>query len=127
MRFVYDFEKLDVYQGAMDISEQIYRVTDKFPSTEMYGMTSQLRRAALSIALNIAEGKGRYHTKVYVQFLYQARGSLYETLALLEMARRLGYVSPDASQELLNRLDSVSSKLSALVKAISLKAGNKDS
>ncbi len=66
----YQFEKLSVYQGAMELTESIYRETKDFPKEEMFGITSQIRRAAMSIALNIAEGKGRYHTKVFVQFLY---------------------------------------------------------
>jgi len=71
-----------VYQESLELVEIVYKVTRDFPKEEVFGIVSQLRRAAVSVSLNIAEGKGRFHTKVFVQFLYQARGSLYETMTL---------------------------------------------
>ncbi|NLE64299.1 MAG: four helix bundle protein, partial [Elusimicrobia bacterium] len=66
----YDFEKLHVYQKSLILVERVYAATKDFPKEEQFGVTSQIRRASLSIPLNIAEGKGRYHKKVLVQFLY---------------------------------------------------------
>ncbi len=115
----YQFEKLVVYQGAMDLTESIYRETKDFPKEEMFGITSQIRRAAMSVALNIAEGKGRYHTKVFVQFLYQARGSLYETITLLKMIQRLGYMKDGKAEDLLKKTELISAQLSNLINGIS--------
>jgi four helix bundle protein len=114
----YDFEKLQVYQEAMNLTEKVYKETKDFPRDELYGVVSQIRRAVLSIGLNIAEGKGRFHTKVYVQFLYQARGSFYETIALVKMSQRLGYLSKDKEQEILTMMGNVGIKLNNLIKAL---------
>ena len=117
MKFPY--ENLDVWQLAMDLSEKVYKVTDGFPSSEKFGITSQLQRASVSIALNIAEGKGRQHDKEYKQFLYTARGSLYETNTLILLAKRLGYLK-DKDYELLTEISSqVMSKLSGLINYLS--------
>ena len=71
---------------------RIYRCTQKFPKDELYGLTSQMRRAGVSIASNIAEGKGRYSRKEFMQFLFYARGSLSELETQLFIARELGYL-----------------------------------
>ncbi len=114
----YNFEKLEVYQKAMDLAEAIYKLTDKFPSNEQFGIISQLRRAALSIPLNISEGKGRYHTKIFLQFLYQARGSLYEVITLLKLSLRLHYLTQDKAQGLLQMSDKISLQLSNLINSM---------
>ena len=114
----YTFEKLQVYQESMELVEKIYQITKDFPSFEQFGITSQLRRAALSISLNIAEGKGRYHTKIFLQFLYQARGSLYETIALIKLSHRLKYLDKPSEQELLSLSDTISTKLSNLINSM---------
>ena len=113
MKFPY--ENLDVWQLAMDLSEKVYKVTDSFPSSEKFGITSQLQRASVSIALNIAEGKGRQHDKEYKQFLYNARGSLYETSTLISLAKRLGYLKEKDYQELNEASYKIMSKLSGLI------------
>jgi len=93
----YQFEKLTVWQRGMELVEQAYRVTRDFPKDEQFGLTAQLRRAAVSVPLNIAEGKGRYHTKAFIQFLYQARGSLFEVMTLVKVSLKLEYLKePDA-------------------------------
>ncbi len=96
----FPYENLEVWQLAVDFSEQIYKITDGFPSSEKFGITSQIQRAAVSIALNIAEGKGRQYDKEYRQFLYNARGSLYETNTLILLAKRLGYLKGKNYEEL---------------------------
>lgn len=112
---IFEFEKLDVWHKAMELTEAIYKATHTFPAHEQFGLTSQLRRAAVSIPVNIAEGKGRRSRKEYAQFLYNARGSLYETVALLKIALQLQYLSNDKYQQILQLVETVMSKLSGLI------------
>ncbi|MFH1778318.1 MAG: four helix bundle protein [Candidatus Omnitrophota bacterium] len=88
-----DYKNIKVYQLADDLVIEIYKVTKNFSREELYGLTSQLRRAAVSVPANIAEGASRQHKKDYLHFLYIARGSLAETEYLLHLAHRLGYLS----------------------------------
>ena len=111
-------EQLDVWRLAMQLVIGIYKLTEPFPSHEQFGLTAQLRRAAVSVPLNIAEGKGRYHRKEFIQFLYNARGSLYEVLTLLKLARELGYLDQGAHQKMLEMSKRVLSKLSGLINAL---------
>jgi len=87
-----DFRKIKAWQLADDLAVRVYEVTKGFPRSEAYGMTSQLRRAAVSVAANIVEGALRETTKDYLNFLHIARGSLAETQYLLHLARRLNFV-----------------------------------
>ncbi len=112
----FHFEKLTVWQEAMDLVKQVYAVTTSFPKEERFGLIDQLRRAAVSIPANIAEGKGRYHPKEFIQFLYMARGSLYETITLIKTASNLQQSLTLQDQEaLLNRCRSIASQLSGLI------------
>ncbi|MBO8167463.1 MAG: four helix bundle protein [Kosmotoga sp.] len=88
-----DVEKLKVWQSAMDLAEAVYEITDKFPKTEIFGITDQIRRAAVSIPSNIAEGKGRDSTKDFVRFLNIAKGSLYELQTQCILSNKIGYLS----------------------------------
>jgi len=81
------FRDLIAWQKAMALVTRVYEVTDSFPRREMYGLTRQVRDAAVSVPSNIAEGKGRQTKKDYLQFLYRARGSLLETETQLEVSR----------------------------------------
>jgi four helix bundle protein len=81
----------------MDLVVEIYKCTKNFPREEMYGLTNQLRRAAVSVASNIAEGKGRSSDKELCQFLDHARGSLYEVQTQLQIAEKLGFLSKTES------------------------------
>ena len=87
---VNSYEDLNVWQRAMDLVEGVYRSTERFPQAEMYGLTSQLRRAAVSIPSNIAEGNARESTKEYLHYLSIAQGSLAELETQLVLAGRLG-------------------------------------
>ena len=89
------FRDLIAWQKAMDLVTLIYTVTDDFPRKEMYGLTRQVRDAALSVPSNIAEGKGRQTKRDYVQFLFRARGSLYEVQTQLEAAKRLKFLDAE--------------------------------
>ncbi len=104
----YSFEKLKVWQRAMELSREAYRLSRKFPDDEKYGMVSQFRRAAVSVSLNIAEGKGRHYNKVFLQFLFQARGSLYEVVTLTKLAVDIGYLSNEDAADLFDICHDVS-------------------
>lgn len=88
------FEQLHVYQKAIEFSDQAYRLSQTFPNQERYGITDQFRRAAVSIALNIAEGGGQ-SSREFRHALRIARGSVHECIAILEISSRLGYLSSD--------------------------------
>lgn len=111
----FNFEELDVWKISFDLAEKIYGVTKDFPKDEMYGITSQVRRSALSISLNIAEGKGRYSNKEYKQFLFVSRGSLYETITLLKMCAKLGYLSKEQYDILIGCCEQIQSKIGGLL------------
>jgi four helix bundle protein len=82
------YRDLEVWQKAMDLVEEVYRIAERFPSQEKYGLTGQLQRAAVSIPANIAEGYGRMHRKEYLQHLSIAKGSLAEVETHLALAVR---------------------------------------
>ena len=86
------FKEMPVWQEAMAIAEEVFRLTKDFPKKEDYGLTSQLRRAPLSISANIAEGFGRNHALDKMKFYHYARGSAMETENHLEYAKRVGYL-----------------------------------
>jgi len=86
------YEDLKVWRRAMDLVLQVYRCTRSFPREEIYGLTSQMRRSAVSIPNNIAEGKGRFSRKELLQFLFHARGSLLELRTQIKIARELGFL-----------------------------------
>jgi len=112
------FRKLKVWEKAMDFIEQIYRNTAKFPSTETYGLTSQLRRAATSIALNIAEGSGSGSDKEFNRFLNISLRSSYEVMCGIEVAGRLKYCGKDDVDALLKQCDELSAMLFGLKKKL---------
>ena len=93
------FRDLLVWQRAIQMTFAIYRLTIGFPKEELYGLTSQIRRAGVSVASNIAEGYGRMSTGEYKQFLGMARGSNSEVQTQLVIARELGYGNPQVLQE----------------------------
>ncbi len=119
---VQSFRDLRVWQLGMDLVEQIYRLTQAFPSNEMYGLTSRLRRAAVSVPSNIAEGHSRAHTKEYLNFISIAQGSLAELQTQIEIVARLGYASAQRITGLMECCESLSKQLYALRNAL-LKKG----
>jgi four helix bundle protein len=98
----------------MDLVEDVYRLTKAFPKEELYGLTNQLRRAAVSIPSNIAEGQTRAHVKEYLQFLSTAQGSLAEVQTQIEIAGRLQYLSPHQMEPALQKADSLAKQLYGL-------------
>lgn len=122
-----DFHKLLAWQKADDLAVAIYRATEKFPAVERFGLTSQLRRAAISAPANIAEGCGRESLADFRHFLYQARGSLNEVEYYLHLAGRLGYLSPPLQTDLLNACQETGKILQGLINSIDqqMSAGRK--
>ena len=114
----YQFEELKVWQKGMQLVKEIYRMTKDFPKEEQYGLTGQLRRAAVSIPANLAEGKGRFHPREQIQFFYTARGSAYEVMTLLQVARDLDYLKDSEAQALRILLNEVTAMLNSLIKAL---------
>lgn len=108
--------ELEVWRDALELVESVYRVTTSFPSEERFGLTSQLRRAAVSVPSNIAEGCARRTRAELVQFLHVARGSLAEIETQVQIARRLEMLATDdALDELIDR---VFAKLGALINSL---------
>ena len=102
----------------MDLVVDVYELTSHYPKHELYGLTSQTRRAALSIPSNIAEGNGRMHRREYAHHVSIARGSVAELVACLEVARRLGYIASDVAAGYLERADAISRMLLMLLRAL---------
>ena len=118
MTRIRSFRDLDVWNKAMDLVVEVYALTRGFPPDERYGLTSQTRRAALSVPANIAEGNGRSYRREHVHHVSIARGSLSELMTCLEIAQRLGYISPDVFRPLVVRLEEVSRMLLMLMRAL---------
>mgnify|MGYP000639722895 CR=1 FL=1 len=114
----HNFRELKVWARAMDFVTDIYSLTQKFPKEELFGLTSQLRRAATSIPLNIAEGSGGSSNAEFIRFLEIARRSLYEVMTALEVAKRLKYAAPDEIERLLKEADEIAAMISGLLKSL---------
>jgi four helix bundle protein len=109
------FEDLDVWQMGRDLTLKIYEFTSHFPKEEVYGMTSQTKRAALSVPANVAEGFGRFHFMDKAKFYLNARGSLYELKSHLLVAKDLGFMRDDMSDSIFQEIDKLSLKLNNLI------------
>jgi four helix bundle protein len=110
--------KLDVWKTSMDFVKDIYQITDKFPGSELYGLTSQMRRAAVSIPSNLAEGAARKGTKEFKQFLNIAQGSASELDTQVELALLLGFINSDDHRGLMDMLTQISKMLYGLSRSI---------
>ncbi len=118
---VRDYRDLIVWQKAMDLVEMVYRMSGSFPSNELYALTSQIRRAAVSIPSNIAEGQGRSTTRDFLHFLAVANGSLKEVETQTLIAQRLGYIDQSGSSKVLALAAEVGRLLSGLRKSLQAK------
>jgi four helix bundle protein len=110
---------LDVWKMGIDLVEKIYRITERFPKEEQFGLTSQLRRAVVSIPSNIAEGAARSSKREYVQYLYISLGSLAEAETQLIIANRLQY---QTDQDIMENIEHIRRKLLNFIKYIKSKA-----
>jgi four helix bundle protein len=107
-------ENLDVWKKAIDFVVELYKATDRFPKDERFGLTSQLRRAAVSIPANIAEGAGRKSHKEFAHFLSNSQGSASEVETELLISSRLNYVEESSYQALRSSLDEIGRMLTGL-------------
>jgi four helix bundle protein len=117
-RAVQDYTDLRVWQLGMDLAVALYDATKTFPADERFGLTSQLRRAGVSVPSNIAEGNARNSTADYLRFLRLSRGSLAEIMTQLFISKRLGYLPDEASALLLTKTEDLLRQLTALYTAI---------
>ena len=115
------YRDLLAWQKAMLVVETCYRVTRAFPRSERFGLTLQIRRAAVSVPANIAEGKSRRTTGSYLQHLCIAAGSHAELETLVELAKRLALMSPEDETSLISQTDAVGRLLTALIRSVRLK------
>jgi four helix bundle protein len=116
------FRDLRVWQEAMKLTTAVYRGTANFPKYELYGLSQQMRRAAVSVPSNIAEGKGHRSDKEFIHFLLHARGSLLELQTQLMIAEELQYLTTQEASDLLVVAEKVGRALSGLINAMSAKA-----
>ena len=111
----FEFEKLIVYQKAVDFADSIYKLSKNFPKEELFGITTQIRRASLSISLNIAEGYGRFYYQDNVRFCYIARGSLDETLSHLSFAFEMKFILEESYKSLQQEGDEIDKMLNGYI------------
>jgi len=114
-------QKLEVWKKGIEFTVRVYSVTENFPKHELFGITSQLRRASVSIPNNIAEGAGRNTSKEFLHFLFISRGSLSEIDTLLIIVRKLKYISIEIYNDLNRLLDYISKLLSGLINSVKAK------
>ena len=112
--FQFQFEKLNAWQEARKLVVNVYQLLEKFPKTENYALCDQLRRAAISVPSNIAEGTGRMAVKEQIHFLEIAFGSLMEVYCQLQIAVDLGYITPEDLQETKREIFTTSNLISGL-------------
>jgi four helix bundle protein len=115
-RQIHAHERLDVFQLSRRLAVDLYRSTSRFPDKEQFGLTSQIRRAAVSIPANIAEGAARRSKREFSRFLLTARGSLTELSLLLGIATDVGYLNVDDARRFETETDRVFAMLSGLIK-----------
>jgi four helix bundle protein len=118
-----DYTKIQAWRLADDLTVAIYEATRSFPREEIYGLTSQLRRASYSVPANIVEGSSRESKRDYLHFLYIARGSLSESQYFLHLSNRLGYLDSVEQAKLHEMTREAFACLHGLIKAVSKEAG----
>ncbi|MEH2106157.1 four helix bundle protein [Nostoc sp.] len=118
---IQSYQDLKVWQEAVNLAEICYRLTKTFPKEELYGMTSQIRRASVSIAANIAEGYGRKSRGEYIHFLYISQGSLKELETHWLISQRVELASSETTNSILNQCELVGKLLLGLIHALESK------
>ena len=111
------YRRLLVWKEAHELALMVYKVTRNFPKDELFGLTSQLRRAAVSVAANIAEGQARSSRKEFLQFLFIANGSLVETVYYFDLVRDLGYITKKECADLQEKRRVVGNLLHGLIRS----------
>jgi len=115
---IQSYKELLVWEKSIALVEKIYKITTKLPSSEQWGLCSQMRRASISIPSNIAEGFGRQATGEYRHHLSYSRGSALELETQLIIAEKLGFITFDESKQILNEIDQISRMLATLIAKI---------
>ncbi|MBU4355008.1 MAG: four helix bundle protein [Proteobacteria bacterium] len=115
---IHSFRDLVVWQKGVDLVTEIYRLSKKFPKDELFGLTSQIRRAAVSIPSNIAEGRGKSSKGEFQQFLHHSRGSLAEVETQIIIAQNLGYLNAADAERVIEIIAEVGRLLHGLLAAI---------
>jgi len=110
--------KLILWQKSIAFCVYVYKLSENFPSTEKYGITSQLRRCAVSISLNIAEGAGRNHQKEFIQFLGIANGSIAEADTICELLLQLEFISQKENDTIMEKLNELSALNNGLLRKL---------
>ena len=118
MSEINSYRDLLVWQAGVELAAACYQATKTFPRDELYGMTSQIRRASTSIPANIAEGHGRDSSGHYVQFLKVAQGSVKELETHILVSQRVGLLDVEGGEPLLSRCDEIGRMLRALIRSI---------
>ena len=116
------FEEMPVWQKAMDLAVRIFELTEGFPKKEDYGLTSQIRRSALSVSANISESFGRAHTLDKLNFYYHSRGSLAETKSHLIYGKRVRYFSDSNFIELNTLIESIWKEINRIISTLKRKS-----
>ena len=111
-----DYRKLDVWKKSRALTAEVYRLTEHFPQSEMFGLTSQMRRAALSIALNVAEGNGRWTMRDQGSFIITARASAQELEAVVYLAEDLKFMTADAAEVIRKLANEIGRMLNGLLR-----------
>jgi four helix bundle protein len=114
------FRDLKIWQNARVIIKNVYIATASFPSTEIYGLQSQARRAVVSIATNIAEGSGRSSNKDFNNFLNMAKGSLFEVQTLIIVSNDLNFIEADASNNLLSQCEELEKMIASFQRTLKI-------
>lgn len=116
---LFSFQELKVWQKAVDFAEVVIRVIDELDTPRKhYRLIEQLESASTSVAMNVAEGKGRQSTREFIQFLYIARGSLFEVVTLLIILQRVGWIGAEKVRELEKMAQEITKMLNSLIKSM---------
>jgi four helix bundle protein len=118
------FKELEVWRRAAQMAAEVYRITERFPPSERYVLTPQIRKAAVAVPANIAEGWGRGSTKEYIQFLLIARGSLMELLSHFAVAHELKYVQQADLERIESECEDIGKMLNGLISSLRAKRPN---
>ena len=112
------YRDLLVWRKGLELAQQLYKTTQSFPQEDRYGLISQIRRAAISVPSNIAEGQARYGQREFIQFLYIAKGSLAELDTQCIIAQELGYVEKQQNESVLLKIDELQRMLYCLIEKL---------
>jgi len=113
---MWNFRNVEAWKRAVELSKVIYDVTKGFPVEERYGLTSQIRRAIISVSSNVAEGCGRRTSRDFVSFMYNAIGSIKEVESELFVAEKLGYIEIEDVEKLIGELEEIGRMLAGMIK-----------